>query len=225
MNKGFTLAEVLITLGVIGVVAALTLPTLIKEYQKTVLVNQLKHSVSTIEQGFKKMLADEGVDSLEDTSYYIKARTELKNGECAVDQYNTDAVCKEFFDNLKQYFNISDIKDAGEKYIVKNIDGSIADDAWYTSGTKIFFNNGLLMWFYNINDSRSGISGLMTIDVNGLKAPNTIGRDIFYFDLGSQGNLKIPDCSHMNDISDLDTINEPQCSSYWIVTNGWKMDY
>ena len=32
---GFTLAEVLITLGIIGVVAAMTIPTLIKTYQKT----------------------------------------------------------------------------------------------------------------------------------------------------------------------------------------------
>lgn len=34
MNKGFTLAEVLITLGIIGVVVALTLPALINEYKK-----------------------------------------------------------------------------------------------------------------------------------------------------------------------------------------------
>ena len=32
-NRAFTLAEVLITLGVIGVVAALTLPTLINEHR------------------------------------------------------------------------------------------------------------------------------------------------------------------------------------------------
>lgn len=33
MKKGFTLAEVLITLGIIGVVAAMTLPTLVQKYQ------------------------------------------------------------------------------------------------------------------------------------------------------------------------------------------------
>ena len=36
---GFTLAEVLITLGIIGVVAALTLPSLVTNYQKQVTVN------------------------------------------------------------------------------------------------------------------------------------------------------------------------------------------
>ncbi len=34
MKKGFTLAEVLITLGIIGVVAAMTIPTLVADYQK-----------------------------------------------------------------------------------------------------------------------------------------------------------------------------------------------
>ena len=36
MKRGFTLAEVLITLGIIGVVAALTIPTLINNYQKKI---------------------------------------------------------------------------------------------------------------------------------------------------------------------------------------------
>ena len=33
MQKGFTLAEILITLGIVGIVAALTIPTLISNYQ------------------------------------------------------------------------------------------------------------------------------------------------------------------------------------------------
>ena len=46
--KGFTLAEVLITLGIIGVVAAMTIPTLIANYQKKVLENQFKKGYSTL---------------------------------------------------------------------------------------------------------------------------------------------------------------------------------
>ena len=43
MNKrAFTLAEVLITLGIIGVVAAMTLPTLLNKYQEVVTVNKVK---------------------------------------------------------------------------------------------------------------------------------------------------------------------------------------
>lgn len=41
-RKAFTLAEVLVTLGVIGVVSAITMPTLIQNQQEKVLINQLK---------------------------------------------------------------------------------------------------------------------------------------------------------------------------------------
>ena len=42
MKKAFTLAEVLITLGIIGIVAAMTIPTLITNYQKNITITRLK---------------------------------------------------------------------------------------------------------------------------------------------------------------------------------------
>ena len=42
INKAFTLAEVLITLGIIGVVAAMTLPAVVNKYRKVVFVNRIK---------------------------------------------------------------------------------------------------------------------------------------------------------------------------------------
>ena len=49
-RKGFTLAEVLITLGIIGVVAALTIPTISHNIQEIVLKNQFKNFYSTFLQ-------------------------------------------------------------------------------------------------------------------------------------------------------------------------------
>lgn len=49
-KTAFTLAEVLITLGIIGVVAAITMPTIIGKTQKTTIENRLKHFYSTINQ-------------------------------------------------------------------------------------------------------------------------------------------------------------------------------
>lgn len=46
--QAFTLAETLITLGIIGVVAALTLPTLLAKYNEMVAVNKIKRSYSEI---------------------------------------------------------------------------------------------------------------------------------------------------------------------------------
>lgn len=56
----FTLAEVLITLGIIGVVAALTLPNLIANYQKMVLKNQFKKTYSLLSQNLLKSQVDFG---------------------------------------------------------------------------------------------------------------------------------------------------------------------
>lgn len=47
-NKGFTLAEVLITLGIIGVVAALTIPSLLSTYKKRVTATKLKQTYSIL---------------------------------------------------------------------------------------------------------------------------------------------------------------------------------
>ena len=59
-KSGFTLAEVLITLGIIGVVAAMTLPTLIQKHQKRVLEKQFIKAYSLISQAAKKAEADLG---------------------------------------------------------------------------------------------------------------------------------------------------------------------
>lgn len=53
MKKAFTLAEVLITLGVIGVVAAMTLPTLVQNYRNRVVETRLQKFYSAINQAVK----------------------------------------------------------------------------------------------------------------------------------------------------------------------------
>ena len=63
MKKAFTLAEVLITLGVIGVVAAMVLPTLISEYQERVWIVRLKHSVAVLAQAYLMASKDHGVSA------------------------------------------------------------------------------------------------------------------------------------------------------------------
>lgn len=59
-NLGFTLAEVLITLGIIGVVAAFTLPTLIHAYQEKVIVHSLTEVYSILNQAYKLSTEDNG---------------------------------------------------------------------------------------------------------------------------------------------------------------------
>ena len=51
-NRAFTLAEVLITLGIIGVVAAMTLPTVVNKYKEKETVTKLKKFYSIISQSY-----------------------------------------------------------------------------------------------------------------------------------------------------------------------------
>ncbi len=57
---GFTLAEVLITLGIIGVVAAITMPTLIAHYQKQATVTKLKQAYSLLYNAVRMAEIDHG---------------------------------------------------------------------------------------------------------------------------------------------------------------------
>ena len=56
----FTLADVLITLGIIGVVAAMTIPSLVTNYKGKVAATQLKKGYSTISQALLMMYNDTG---------------------------------------------------------------------------------------------------------------------------------------------------------------------
>ena len=62
MKKGFTLAEVLITLGIIGVVAAMTIPTLIQNTNSVKFASQFKKSISTLSQAALMSQAQYDVD-------------------------------------------------------------------------------------------------------------------------------------------------------------------
>lgn len=59
-KKGFTLAEVLITLGIIGVVASVTMPLLVANYQEKVAITRLKKVYSLLSQVYTQATNDYG---------------------------------------------------------------------------------------------------------------------------------------------------------------------
>ena len=83
-EAGFTLAEVLITLGIIGIVAALTFPSIIGYYQKKVLQEQFKVAYSMLSQLLLKSEVDLGGKA---ECYYWD-----------VNPYGA-SVCAEYYDN------------------------------------------------------------------------------------------------------------------------------
>lgn len=69
-KRGFTLAEVLVTLSIIGVVAALTLPALRNDAERMQWEQGLKITVANLNEGFARMLAVNETDSLADTKLF-----------------------------------------------------------------------------------------------------------------------------------------------------------
>ena len=91
---GFTLAEVLITLGIIGIVAALTIPNIVQNYKRKSYSTQLKKTYNTVVNAFRMSELYNG---------------DMKTWVIPIRAVNTNH--KEFFDNyIKPYINYSNIK-------------------------------------------------------------------------------------------------------------------
>ena len=166
-RAAFTLAEVLITLGIIGVVAALTLPTLIQNHQKQVYVTQLKKSYSAMNNAINKMAADEGVVDWSQTLCASLTYDDRTGGNVSRVNECFDGLAKQMNAiKTKQWMqicnedwcSINHVSSSGEDYIFATSDG-----ATYVFPCAIF------PFYY--------------VDVNGTaKGPNQDGRDIFGFD-------------------------------------------
>ena len=118
MKKAFTLAEVLITLGIIGVVAALTIPVLIQKHQKKVVVTRLQGFYSIINQAVKQSENDNGscenwelpengnMDSLTDfyNNYFGKYLKTYSVGQFDRNMYNEQGELTNVYKYLKVVF-------------------------------------------------------------------------------------------------------------------------
>ena len=114
-RAAFTLAEVLITLGIIGVVAALTMPALIQNYTNSVAEARLKKFYSIMNQAILQSIVDNG--EVESWSYF--------NADVTDDEGNTvnqtDKNDESFQKYLAPYLKIThkkESKDANGKKII-----------------------------------------------------------------------------------------------------------
>ena len=192
-KAAFTLAEVLITLGIIGVVAALTMPALIANYQKQVWVTQLKKEYSTWSQAFQKILADEGVERLSDTQLWAK----LDDSYCNAYTSELDSGCIDFLTALQKYIKFEipskrEIDDTGhmpeERFIIKMYDGAISR-AWQFESRSARKTPAQIETIKSFGGSMFSYIGTIQIDVNGDKKPNIDGRDLFFFFMSDEGRL------------------------------------
>ena len=200
IKKAFTLAEVLITLGVIGVVASITLPTLIKEYNKHAWVNALKQNYSLLNQGFRKMMADDGVEFIADTEVWRAI-----GSHCFSSDDISSVNCKDFYPQLQRYFKIIRIGKGIDTGIVYNYKYRNSSEKNAYNQNIIYLSNGAMIWTYEFYKNPSispncdtihaagghmcGNAGNFNIDINGNKGPNEFGKDIFRFYISEIGQL------------------------------------
>ena len=160
--KGFTLAEVLITLGIIGVVAALTIPNIIGHYKKVETSSRLKKFYSIMEQAIRMSEIEYG-----DSKEWFKASTQYDD-EGNVDYDAQGKVTKEFFMTyLAPYFKYTNITEGRNTVDEEGNKKGTITTVYLADGTYFSFNNGACMDF--------------AFDTNGYKKPNEMGRDKFAF--------------------------------------------
>lgn len=211
-KRAFTLAEVLITLGVIGVVAAMTMPVLIAKYQEHVTVNKVKKFYSMMSQAILMSINNNG---------YVN--------EWNVTSNRSPQSAADFAGYIKPYLKI--IKDCGNEpcfNYTENTYGLNKVQLSYNNDRDIYYklilSDGSYVAFRTSyptycteSDAITNICGAVYTDLNGSKQPNTIGIDIFEFPVISTGITTYP----------LDACNKNsdgwKCTG-WILQNG-NTDY
>ena len=180
--KAFTLAEVLITLGIIGIVAAMTMPSLVANYQERVIVSQLKKVYSTLSQAIK----------MAESEYGEISEWPLKDG----DMNSTNTIYTYY---IKPYLNITkECKNSAECFSQYNIQMAQYYTFQLNDGSMIALdlnnkdeNPDSLFTSYGIKNVtlRNFIS--ITVDVNGDKKPNKSGEDVFRFFVTQKGFMPL----------------------------------
>ncbi len=186
-KAAFTMAEVLITLGIIGIVAAMTLPSLIGKYQKKVTVTRLKRTYTVLSQAVQRSIADNGDPSgwgLE--GFYNTAPTD-ENLQKFIETFSKTYIVPYLAKLNKIEFGT--FKDLGYKDIKYNGSGFTSEQMLNVKGQMLILNDGTVLQIrmsttnYGTEEDRDDkfIDIYITADINGLRGANTVGKDIFMF--------------------------------------------
>lgn len=196
MKKGFTLAEVLITLGIVGVVSALTLPTLINNFRAKALETSFKKADAVLTRAMQTTMFEHGITRYYDFGQYCKGNycTDTK----ASDYADLQDTWREQFDIVNdvdlQYIRSRKYKAFGFFGEAKSLYTGYASYfiGWGGQGKGFLLKDGMLIGtisFWPNNASEIGstyhkwtIIPNVFFDTNGpAKGPNRFGYDLFYF--------------------------------------------
>ena len=228
-RKGaFTLAEVLITLGIIGAVAVLTIVPLVKNYQEKVLVNRLKETYSMLSRAHQMAVVANG----DPESWDLGGNDRRDNWIKLYNYYKP-------FLKITKYCGDNNSKGCfykGRYKALFNNTYNYGQDVGRETGVgfiRVQLINGASAAFWTPGTCSSGNCGHIMVDVNGPKPPNRAGVDYFYLTIKTGGYGLIPNsggitkpknctswCCTYNNTSDTNGVT---CTG-WVITKG-NMDY
>ena len=171
-KKAFTLAEILITLGIIGIVSAMTMPSLIQNYREKQTVTAVKKAYSEFSQAYAMTVQEyDSLANLVDKNKSLKANAlttyqEVTKHMKKVKTCDTDRNCMgESYSSLTGITNT----DVGNSNNYNIQSGILAD--------------GTSFWILSNFRSNGVYNGQIFVDINGHKRPNRLGVDSFLFGL------------------------------------------
>lgn len=184
--SAFTLAEVLITLGIIGIVAAMTVPTLMNNAQDAQFKSAWKKQYSALSQATASIISDNGSFKGIGTMYQHSKLRDL------------------YADKLRYIKSCADNTSFGDCWIggtysaplTKYLNGNTLPNMDYfplgsgSAGLVLADGTFVIFAYQDPNctsnsipgpgsEGLSNICGWVSVDVNGAKGPNTVGKDIF----------------------------------------------
>ena len=177
----FTIAEVLITLGIIGIVAAMTLPVLLSKYQSKANATAFKKQYAVLTDTIAYLSLEENLNKC-----YIYYAADTETGVGYYGKVNED--CDALYAGIVQKLNLTPVEnDFGDIYkadtdvisgggksinaTVKYLDSVRRSKAYLTKDGAIYFFDSNVMY--------------MSLDTNGYKGPNKWGYDVFFMALTS----------------------------------------
>lgn len=231
MNKGFTLSEILITLGIVGIVAVLTVPGVMRNYQNRLYTAQLEKIYAQLSDAAQAIMTDEHVDNFYETTAGGALNEEcMTNGNCT---QGIGYFYNNYLKTVKKNCSSGDDKCVfTDNTTYKTIGGNSLNglSGRYCVQT---ITGASVCGSYNPNNKCIS----MIIDVNGTAQPNVAGRDLFAMDMHKNGSISdySSGCSDNSKgcaanvcttKEDTTAINEAACGCLnSIIDAGWKMEY